>query len=74
MGGGSEGGGVYFVCSQPCRLLACEPCARARVRARPWGCPGLQEEGSTWARAGGARGPPALRPGDRAGLGSRCRS
>lgn len=30
MGGGSEGGGVYFVCSQP-RM----PVSRVRARARP---------------------------------------
>lgn len=63
MGGGSEGGGVYFVCSQPCRLPAGEPCTRARARARGRrAIPGCPRRGKSGAGRG-CMGP--VRPGPR---------
>lgn len=67
MGGGSEGGGVYFVCSQPCRLPV--SLVRARGRGAVRDCPrrgrvgrgqGVHGARPPWAQVG---------PGDRAGLG-----
>lgn len=64
MGGGSEGGGVYFVCSQPRR-----PVSRVRARARAltpgrgaFGVRGLPDRGTGW----GAR---RVGPGDLARIG-----